>query len=163
MRPNYKVFVLSFSLLFPIIIYLFLRLFGDNKYEISLSNIECDYLVNNKEIFNNLKSNKIKIVDVRDGGKNYLINNHIKKIYLKKEIDIITISEIKLNLDWTSIDMNINYLDSLFSCNKFGDEFKSFIFLLDRNNKIRGLYNSISDEEIERLNVEIDILDLNNE
>ena len=84
MRPNYKVFVLSFSLLFPIIIYLFLRLFGDNKYEISLSNIECDYLVNNKEIFNNLRSNKIKIVDVRDGGKNYLINNHIKKIYLKK-------------------------------------------------------------------------------
>ncbi len=57
----------------------------------------------------------------------------------------------------------MTFLDSLFSCNKFGDEFKSFIVLLDRNNKIRGLYNSISDGEIERLNVEIDILDLNNE
>ena len=163
MRPNIKVFVLSFSLLLPVIIYLFLRLFGDNKYEIPLSNAECNYLVNNKELFNNLRSDKIKILDVRNGEKNHLINNQIKKIYLKKEVDIITISEIKLNLDWTSIDMNINYLDSLFSCNKFGDDFKSFIFLLDRKNRIRGLYNSISDEEMERLNVEIDILDLNNE
>ena len=47
-----------------------------------------------------MKSNKIKIVDVRDGGKNYLINNHIKKIYLKKEVEIITISETKHNLVW---------------------------------------------------------------
>ena len=56
--------------------------------------------------------------------------NNARKIYLKKEIDIITISETKHNLEWTSIDMNPNYLDSLFSCNKFGDEFKSFIVLI---------------------------------
>ena len=50
MRPYTKGFILLFTLLFPILIYLFLRFFGNNKYELPLIDVNKNIKPNEKPV-----------------------------------------------------------------------------------------------------------------
>ena len=78
MKPYTKGFILLFTLLFPILIYLFLRFFGNNKYELPLIDVnknDCIEIFQNDSISNNYYSGYIKIIDYRLSNNSIVINN----------------------------------------------------------------------------------------
>lgn len=155
-----KGFILLFALLFPIIVFLFLKFFGQNEYELSVYKSSCFDVVENLLIENNQKNNNIKLLDVRLDDNNILINNYINKLEFNSEIEVITLSDQLRNLNWLSIEVEKSLITDLSSCINNIEFSKSFILLLDSKNKVRGYFNSTERGEIERLEVEIDILKL---
>lgn len=155
-----KGFILLFALLFPIIVFLFLKFFGQNEYELSVYKSSCFDVVENLLIENNQKKNNIKLLDVRLDDNNILINNYINKLEFNSEIEVITLSDQLRNLKWLSIEVEKSLITDLSSCISNIEFSQSFILLLDSKNKVRGYFNSTERGEIERLEVEIDILKL---
>ena len=152
-----KGFILLFALLFPVIVFLFLKFFGQNEYKLSIYNSSCSDLIENllKE-----PNNNIKLLDVRLRDDNLLIDNYINKLDISNEIKVITLSDQPRNLEWMSIKVDNLLIKNLTKCvdNIVFD--KSFILLIDTKNNVRGYFYSTDREEIERLDVEIDILRL---
>ena len=155
-----KGFVLLFALLFPVIIFLFLKFFGQNEYELSVYNSSCSDSIG--KIFSDSKVslNNIKILDVRLNNDNLLIDNYINKLEISDEIKVITLSDQLRNLKWLNIKDDSSLIKSLTTCIENIVFDKSFILLLDNKNNVRGYFNSADRREIERLDVEIDILKL---
>ncbi|MFL2996376.1 MAG: hypothetical protein ACJZ00_04460 [Cytophagales bacterium] len=163
MRSFNKGLVLFFSLLLPILLFLFLKYFGNNKYEIQKFNFECEIKLEDIDDLNDaLSLNEIKVIDIRIDDNSKLIDNYINKVFLNKKIKIITLSEQDRNLNWFDLLISKSTLDKLLKCYS-ANSLKSFVLLLDRKNTLRGIYNIELQSEIERLNVEIDILKLENE
>jgi protein SCO1 len=163
MRSFNKGLVLFFSLLLPILLFLFLKYFGNNKYEIQKYNFECEIKLEDIDNLNNtLSLNEIKVLDIRIDDNSKLIDNYINKVFLNKKIKIITLSEQDRNLNWIDLLISKSTLDKLLKCYS-ANSLKSFVLLLDKKNTLRGIYNIELQSEIERLNVEIDILKLENE
>tara|TARA_X000001036_G_scaffold143257_1_gene136103 strand:+ start:1140 stop:1631 length:492 start_codon:yes stop_codon:yes gene_type:complete len=163
MRSFNKGLVLFFSLLLPILLFLFLKYFGNNKYEIQKYNFECEIKLEDIDDLNDaLSLNEIKVIDIRIDDNSKLIDNYINKVFLNKKIKIITLSEQDRNLNWFNLLISKSTLDKLLKCYS-ANSLKSFVLLLDRKNTLRGIYNIELQSEIERLNVEIDILKLENE
>ena len=163
MRSFNKGLVLFFSLLLPILLFLFLKYFGNNKYEIQKYNFECEIKLEDIDDLNDaLSLNEIKVLDIRINDNSKLIDNYINKVFLNKKIKIITLSEQDRNLNWFNLLISKSTLDKLLKCYS-ANSLKSFVLLLDRKNTLRGIYNIELQSEIERLNVEIDILKLENE
>lgn len=163
MRSFNKGLVLFFSLLLPILLFLFLKYFGNNKYEIQKFNFECEIKLEDIDDLNDaLSLNEIKVIDIRIDDNSKLIDNYINKVFLNKKIKIITLSEQDRNLNWIDLLLSKSTLDKLLKCYS-ANSLKSFVLLLDRKNTLRGIYNIELQSEIERLNVEIDILKLENE
>ena len=163
MRSFNKGLVLFFSLLLPILLFLFLKYFGNNKYEIQKYNFECEIKLEDIDDLNDaLSLNEIKVIDIRIDDNSKLIDNYINKVFLNKKIKIITLSEQDRNLNWFDLLISKSTLDKLLKCYS-ANSHKSFVLLLDRKNTLRGIYNIELQSEIERLNVEIDILKLENE
>ena len=163
MRSFNKGLVLFFSLLLPILLFLFLKYFGNNKYEIQKFNFECEIKLEDIDDLNDaLSLNEIKVIDIRIDDNSKLIDNYINKVFLNKKIKIITLSEQDRNLNWFDLLISKSTLDKLLKCYS-ANSLKSFVLLLDKKNTLRGIYNIELQSEIERLNVEIDILKLENE
>ena len=163
MRSFNKGLVLFFSLLLPILLFLFLKYFGNNKYEIQKFNFECEIKLEDIDDLNDaLSLNEIKVIDIRIDDNSKLIDNYINKVFLNKKIKIITLSEQDRNLKWFNLLISKSTLDKLLKCYS-ANSLKSFVLLLDKKNTLRGIYNIELQSEIERLNVEIDILKLENE
>ncbi len=157
-----KAFILSFSILLPIIIYFFLRFFGDNKYVVSDVDYGC-YEVLMKSVFSKQnKRSEVIIIDIRFNPKNSLVDNLLTKLYNKKKIDIITLSETNRNLGWKVLETNFFFETKEKLCFEYGSK-NDYILLLDRNYKVRGIYDLTDLDEYDRLNVEIDIVNLENE
>ena len=152
-----KGFILLFSLLFPVIVFLFLKFFGQNEYELSIYNSSCSDLIENllKE-----PNNNIKLLDVRLRDDNLLIDNYINKLDISNEIKVITLSDQPRNLEWMSIRVDNLLIKNLTKCVENVVFDKSFILLIDTKNNVRGYFYSTDRGEIERLDVEIDILRL---
>ena len=152
-----KGFILLFALLFPVIVFLFLKFFGQNEYELSIYNSSCSDLIENllKE-----PNNNIKLLDVRLNDDNLLIDNYINKLDISNEIKVITLSDQPRNLEWMSIRVDNLLIKNLTKCVENVVFDKSFILLIDTKNNVRGYFNSTDRGEIERLDVEIDILRL---
>ena len=152
-----KGFILLFSLLFPVIVFLFLKFFGQNEYELSIYNSSCSDLIENllKE-----PNNNIKLLDVRLNDDNLLIDNYINKLDISNEIKVITLSDQPRNLEWMSIRVDNLLIKNLTKCVENVVFDKSFILLIDTKNNVRGYFYSTDRGEIERLDVEIDILRL---
>ena len=152
-----KGFILLFSLLFPVIVFLFLKFFGQNEYELSIYNSSCSDLIENL-----LKdpNNNIKLLDVRLRDDNLLIDNYINKLDISNEIKVITLSDQPRNLEWMSIKVDNLLIKNLTKCVENVVFDKSFILLIDTKNNVRGYFYSTDRGEIERLDVEIDILRL---
>ena len=155
-----KGFVLLFALLFPVIIFLFLKFFGENEYELSVYNSSCSYSIENLFSDSNINSNNIKILDVRVSDDNLLIDNYINKLDISDEIKVITLSDQPRNLKWLNIKVDSLLIKNLRTCIENVVFDKSFILLMDNKNNVRGYFNSADRREIERLDVEIDILKL---
>jgi len=152
-----KVFVLSFSILLPIIIYFFLRFFGNNTYEVSQVRYDCYNTLLSFNLQNEATFENIFLIDVRSKSKNPLVDNLLNKLHSNKEIDIITLSSINRNLNWEVIEINLFELNKGFKCfdEDVGDD---HVLLVDKNFKVRGIYNLSDLDEFDRLNVEIDII-----
>ena len=158
-----KGFILLFALLFPVIVFLFLKFFGQNEYELSVYNSSCSDLIENLLSESNNNINNIKLLDVRLNDDNLLIDNYIDKLDITNEIKVITLSDQLRNLEWLSIRADKLLIENLTTCvdNIVFD--KSFILLMDSKNNVRGHFYSADREEIERLDVEMDILILEDE
>ena len=155
-----KGFVLLFALLFPVIIFLFLKFFGENEYELSVYNSSCSESIGKIFSDSNISLNNIKILDVRLNNDNLLIDNYVNKLDISDEIKVITLSYQPRNLKWLNIKVDSLLIKNLTTCIENVVFDKSFILLLDNKNNVRGYFNSADRREIERLDVEIDILKL---
>ena len=153
-----KGFILLFSLLFPIIVFLFLKFYGQNEYELSVYNSSCSEIIDEYIINDFNRKNNIRIVDIRLTDNDILVDNYINKLEINDQIEVITLSNKLRNLNWLNIVVDKVLIERLSECiqNEYLD--KSFILLLDKQNRVRGHFYSADRKEIERLDVEIDIL-----
>ena len=153
-----KGFILLFSLLFPIIVFLFLKFYGQNEYELSVYNSSCSEVIDEYIINDFNRKNNIRIVDIRLTNNDILVDNYINKLGINDQIEVITLSNKLRNLNWLNIVVDKVLIERLSECiqNEYFD--KSFILLLDKQNRVRGHFYSADRKEIERLDVEIDIL-----
>ena len=153
-----KGFILLFSLLFPIIVFLFLKFYGQNEYELPVYNSSCSEIIDEYIINDFNRKNNIRIVDIRMADNDILVDNYINKLEINDQIEVITLSNKLRNLNWLNIVVDKVLIERLSECiqNEYLD--KSFILLLDKQNKLRGHFYSEDRKEIERLDVEIDIL-----
>ena len=153
-----KGFILLFSLLFPIIVFLFLKFYGQNEYELSVYNSSCSEIIDEYIINDFNRKNNIRIVDIRMTDNDILVDNYINKLGINDQIEVITLSNKLRNLNWLNLVVDKVLIERLSECiqNEYFD--KSFILLLDKQNRVRGHFYSADRKEIERLDVEIDIL-----
>jgi len=153
-----KGFILLFSLLFPIIVFLFLKFYGQNEYELSVYNSSCSEIIDEYIIKDFNRKNNIRIVDVRMTNNDILVDNYINKLEINDEIEVITLSNKLRTLNWLNIVVERGLIERLSGCieNEYLD--KSFVLLLDKKNRVRGHFYSADRKDIERLDVEIDIL-----
>ena len=101
-----KVFILSFSILLPVIIYFFLRFFGNNTYEVSEVRYDCYKTLSSFNFRDVERNDNVFLVDVRYKLKNPLVDNLLNKLYSNKNIEIITLSSTARNLEWKVIETN---------------------------------------------------------
>tara|TARA_Y100000768_G_scaffold122163_1_gene90337 strand:+ start:442 stop:936 length:495 start_codon:yes stop_codon:yes gene_type:complete len=155
-----KGFILLFSLLFPVIVFLFLKFYGQNEYELSVYNSSCSEIIDEYIIKDFNRKNNIRIVDVRMTDNDILVDNYINKLEINDEIEVITLSNKLRTLNWLNIVVERGLIERLSGCieNEYLD--KSFVLLLDKQNRVRGHFYSADRKDIERLDVEIDILSL---
>ena len=153
-----KGFILLFSLLFPIIVFLFLKFYGQNEYELSVYNSSCSEIIDEYIIKDFNRKNNIRIVDVRMTDNDIVVDNYINKLEINDEIEVITLSNKLRTLNWLNIVVERGLIERLSGCieNEYLD--KSFVLLLDKQNRVRGHFYSADRKDIERLDVEIDIL-----
>ena len=76
-----KGFILLFSLLFPIIVFLFLKFYGQNEYELSVYNSSCSEIIDEYIINDFNRKNNIRIVDIRMTDNDILVDNYINKFF----------------------------------------------------------------------------------
>ena len=127
MRSFNKGLVLFFSLLLPTLLFLFLKYFGNNKYEIQKYNFECEIKLEDIDDLNDaLSLNEIKVIDIRIDDNSKLIDNYINKVFLNKKIKIITLSEQDRNLNWFNLLISKSTLDKLLKCYS-SNSLKSFV------------------------------------
>ena len=112
-----KGFVLLFALLFPVIIFLFLKFFGQNEYELSVYNSSCSDSIGKIFSDSNVSLNNIKILDVRLNNDNLLIDNYVNKLEISDEIKVITLSDQLRNLKWLNIKVDSSLIKNLTTCN----------------------------------------------
>ena len=153
-----KGFILLFSLLFPIIVFLFLKFYGQNEYELSVYNSSCSEIIDEYIINDFNRKNNIRIVDVRMTDNDILVDNYINKLEINDQIEVITLSNKLRNLNWLNLVVDKVLIERLSECIQNEYLEKSFILLLDKQNRVRGHFYSADRKEIERLDVEIDIL-----
>ena len=152
-----KVFILSFSILLPVIIYFFLRFFGNNTYEVSEVRYDCYKTLSSFNFRDKERNDNVFLVDVRYKLKNPLVDNLLNKLYSNKNIEIITLSSIASNLEWKVIETNFFDIKKKKKCfdTDNGDD---HVLLLDKELMVRGIYDLNDLDEYDRLNVEIDII-----
>tara|TARA_Y100000768_G_scaffold186056_1_gene139386 strand:- start:2934 stop:3419 length:486 start_codon:yes stop_codon:yes gene_type:complete len=154
-----KAFILSFSILLPIILYFFLRVFGENRYEVSEVDYGCYEELLNSAFSEQVKRSEVILIDIRFNLKNSLVDNLLTKLYSNKKIDIITLSEINRNLNWDVIETDFFSETHEKICFESDDK-KDYVLLLDNEYKVRGIYDLNDLDEYDRLNVEIDIVNI---
>ncbi len=155
-----KGFILLFALLFPVLVFLFLKFFGKNEYELLVYESSCNDITDELSLKGHQNSDKIKIIDIRLDNDNLLIDNYINKLGVDEEIEVITLSDELRNLKWLNIKVDKSLINNLASCVEGITFEKSFILLMDDENNVRGHFYSKDRGDIERLDIEIDILKL---
>ena len=154
-----KAFILSFSILLPIILYFFLKFFGENKYVVSEVDYGCyEELIKTTFSEQDIRSEVI-LVDIRFDLKNSLVDNLLTKLYSNKKIDIITLSEINRNISWDVLKTDFFSDTNEMICFE-SESKKDYVLLIDSELKVRGIYDLNNLDEYDRLNVEIDIVNL---
>ena len=171
MKPSLKGFILSISIIIPLIISFFLHFFGENNYEVPIfhnesigsnffcsSKVEFPFYVKSDSIFE-IGKNFI-LIDIRldDENQNF-INNEIERLLNNNFIiDVYSIASIQLDNDWKTSLINKPELIKYVSCKFLYDINFSSLILIDKFGRIRGYYQSNSEDEFERLSAELKIL-----
>lgn len=194
-----KKVVLLILLLLPVLVYLFLRLFGNNQYNIPIfyengvdtTFTDCEFqpeafkvpefellLLNDEKYSSNEQlTNKVIYVtqSIEDANSKLIKNNLLRVQSSMSNWETIEFLMITQHRDYDdtesgSIKMaNANpiYLNQLARCGLVIDfdatskTVNKTIVVVDAKNQIRGYYNGIGDEEIDRLLVELRILKAN--
>lgn len=154
-----KAFILSFSILLPIILYFFLKFFGENKYVVSEVDYGCYEELIKTTFSEQDNRSEVILVDIRFDLKNSLVDNLLTKLYSNKKIDIITLSEINRNLSWDVLKTDFFSDTNEMICFE-SESKKDYVLLIDSELKVRGIYDLNNLDEYDRLNVEIDIVNL---
>jgi hypothetical protein len=154
-----KAFILSFSILLPIILYFFLKFFGENKYVVSEVDYGCYEELIKTTFSEEDNRSEVILVDIRFDLKNSLVDNLLTKLYSNKKIDIITLSEINRNLSWDVLKTDFFSDTNEMICFE-SESKKDYVLLIDSELKVRGIYDLNNLDEYDRLNVEIDIVNL---
>tara|TARA_Y100000590_G_scaffold451815_1_gene593878 strand:- start:1889 stop:2413 length:525 start_codon:yes stop_codon:yes gene_type:complete len=171
MKPSLKGFILSISIIIPLFISFFLHFFGKNNYEVPIfhkENTGDNFLCSSKVEFPfYAKSDSILeigknfiLIDIRldDENQNF-INNEIERLLNNNFIiDVYSIASIQLDNDWKTSLINKPELIKYVSCKFLYDINFSSLILIDKFGRIRGYYQSNSEDEFERLSAEIKIL-----
>tara|TARA_B100001996_G_scaffold350394_1_gene309731 strand:- start:686 stop:1210 length:525 start_codon:yes stop_codon:yes gene_type:complete len=171
MKPSLKGFILSISIIIPLIISFVLHFFGKNNYEVPIfhkesvgnysfcfSKVEFPFYVKSDSIFE-IRENFI-LIDIRldDENKNF-INNELERLLNNNFIiDVYSITSSRLDNDWKTLTLNKSELIKYVSCKFLYDINFSSLILIDRFGRIRGYYESNSEDEFERLSAELKIL-----
>ena len=171
MKHSLKWFVLSISIIIPLIISFFLHFFGKNNYEVpifheeSVGNysfcflkVEFPFYVTSDSIFE-IGENFI-LIDIRldDENQNF-INNEIERLLNNNFIiDLYSITSSSLDNDWKILTLNKPELIKYVNCKFLYDINFSSLILIDKFGRIRGYYESNSEDEFERLSAELKIL-----
>ena len=171
MRSSLKWFVLSISIIIPLTISFFLHFFGKNSYEVPifheerignysfcLLDVEFPFYVKS-DSFLEIGQNFI-LVDIRLDDKNQsFINNEIERLLNNNFIiDLNTITSSRLDNNWKTLRLNKSELFKYVSCKFLYDINFSSLILIDKFGRIRGYYESNSEDEFERLSAELKIL-----
>jgi len=171
MISRLKGFILFFIILIPLFISLFLHNFGNNKFDVPIyyqekfsNNSSCSnqiyfpYFLISDSVLEIGK--KLIIIDIRFNDKSDLFTNNQIKRLLNNDfvLDIYSISSHKLDLRWKTINFRFPDLNKYVSCKLLYNTNSSFIVLIDKLGRIRGYYDSNSEEEFDRLSAELKIL-----
>ena len=111
-----KGFILLFSLLFPIIVFLFLKFYGQNEYELSVYNSSCSEIIDEYIINDFNRKNNIRIVDIRMADNDILVDNYINKLEINDQIEVITLSNKLRNLNWLNLVVDEVLIEILSGC-----------------------------------------------
>ena len=171
MKPSLKWFVLSISIIIPLIISFFLHFFGKNNYEVPifheesvgnysfcLSKVEFPFYVKSDSIFK-IGENFV-LIDIRlDNENKKFINNELERLLNNNFIlNIYSITSFRLDNDRKTLMLNKPELIKYVSCKFLYDINFSSLILIDKFGRIRGYYESNSEDEFERLSAELKIL-----
>ncbi len=164
MNNKSKVIVLSLVFILPVATFLFLKFFGENKFEIPVlkdsdSVIKCDSLISNS------LTNQIDVVFLKRIGcerANCSIEiDQLKRVaqrYKNEErISYSIISADKIDLKWNFKNLSAYTYDSDISLDCLELENTNYFLLFDSKNQLRGAYE-IERNEVDRLIIELDIL-----
>ena len=165
MNSKYKVATLSLLFLLPVATFLFLKFFGENKFEIPLlKNTEAVALCDSTLV--NVLTDDINLL--------FLKNTTCEKVGCSIEIDQLKrvaqrykdvtgfrytiLSDEKVTVDWKFKNISaFNYENTMsLSCLELNDNVNYFL-LFDKNKQLRGSYE-IDRGEVDRLIIELDIL-----
>ncbi|MDH5474230.1 MAG: hypothetical protein OEX22_00915 [Cyclobacteriaceae bacterium] len=185
MKKIYKSIILFLAILLPVCIFTFLKIFGNNQFNIplyyqtqeELINAPCEevtapYLFDFNAIDNSnrIDSSKLILDDlitiiayIPVIDDNYMlhmlsVNERIGNVFQM----VVFTNTFKNNLsnyeNFNFLKLNDN-IKAFWNCSLLSNEYDNWV-LLDSENRIRGYYE-ISDKEIDRLIVEIKILSEN--
>lgn len=188
MKQSIKSIILFIALLLPVVIFLFLKLFGDNKFDIPLyynhqdeialeticlnTNIIAPYVVDleNAHILNDillgtLNDEKITLLAYSNGEKKSNLSYKLKRLQERLEQDYQMILFVDSSQNRTLINQIVvnkpkDEIVSFWKCTLLTNDYYQWV-LLDNEKRIRGYYDS-SEEEMDRLIVEMAILIKNN-
>lgn len=160
-----KSFFLFFIVLFPVLIYLFLQTFGENKFEIPVyvdaEKLEHEICPEVSINIQRIKKENVLLMEFRtrliERNDQYKINrnrleNRFKGKYqyaiengIGKEKPYLSCSEtLKTHLVQEELDENLNI--------------ENWLVLIDRKRKVRGFYLLKDSEEVDRLIIEMTLL-----
>jgi len=188
MKKYLKPAILFVALLLPVVIFLFLKLFGDNKFDIPVyyqnkeeiitnaacenSNIMMPYAENiiKSEIINNtllsqLKEDKITVLAYYDGENISELTYKLKRLQerLGQDYQMILFADSLQNktvVNQIVVNQSKNEIDYFWKCTLLNNDYHQWD-LLDNKKRIRGYYDG-SEKEMDRLIVEMAILIKNN-
>ena len=189
MKQYLKPTILFVALLLPVVIFLFLKLFGENKFDIPVyyqnqeeivsdiscvnANIKAPYIVDlfNADLFkgpmlNQIKDDQIILLAYFDSKDNSDLSYKIKRLQerLGEDYQMILFVDSLVDEDFSSqllINTEVEYVASFWKCALLNDDYHQWV-LLDTQKRIRGYYDS-SEKEMDRLIVEMAILIKNND
>jgi len=166
MKNKAKIIILALVFVLPVATFLFLKFFGENKFDIPII-VDAATVANCGEELSGTLSKGIDIIFLKNAScENIDCGAEIdqfKRIAQRYKQDSTLrysmISEEVVDIRWPYGNLSVYTLneESNFDCLSLPEKDNNYFILLDAENKLRGIYE-IERNEVDRLMVELDIL-----
>lgn len=164
MNNKYKVLILSLVFILPVAVFLFLKFFGKNQFELTMLS-DAATIENCDDELKAVLTDQIDIVLVRrEECKEDRCNfekdefRRIRQRYEDKELRFSILSRDTIDISWNDNSLSAYTTESTLGLSCFERPDSESLFLVfDGSNNLRGVYE-VSREETDRLILEIDIL-----